>query len=416
MRVAIAVLIAAASLWSQAGKVSPKEQEELESALSEAGNNPLEYVRAIEKHLTRYPDSARRPELERAAARAAVEANDDPRIITWGERVLARQPDDLQFLERVARALSTNESRETSERALKYAVHWEELLRGMEKDGGRSGMSPADWRNQLDRALARAMLVEARSTGNLGRMDDAAALSGRAFETFPSAEAARELSRWEERRGKPAEAAQAMADAFTVPDVRSTDALRERDRARLGELYRKAHGSETGLGDLLLESYDRNVALVHTRELRLRAADPNSGLTDPMQFTLSGLENRKLNLVSLKGKVVILDFWATWCVPCRQQHILLERVKKQFADDSGVVFLSISTDEDRKLVQPFLQEAKWTDEVYFEDGLTRALAIRSIPTTVVTDRAGGVFSRLVGFSPQRYVDMLVQRIRDARSN
>ena len=54
-----------------------QEQADLEKALSEAGSSPLEYLRAIEKHLEQYPNSARRPELERAAVRAAIEARDD---------------------------------------------------------------------------------------------------------------------------------------------------------------------------------------------------------------------------------------------------------------------------------------------------------------------------------------------------
>jgi len=98
-----------------------QEQADLEKALSAAGSSPLEYLRAIEKHLEQYPDTARRPELERAAVRAAIEARDDQRSIVYGERVLARQPDDLQILEQVTRALLATDSKEAWERALKYA-------------------------------------------------------------------------------------------------------------------------------------------------------------------------------------------------------------------------------------------------------------------------------------------------------
>jgi len=141
----------------------------------------------------------------------------------------------------------------------------------------------------------------------------------------------------------------------------------------MGELYRQAKGSENGLGDLVLQAYDRNVALIHTRELGLRASDPNAQLTDPMEFTLTGLDGQKLSMASLKGKVVVFDFWATWCEPCRGQHPLYEQVKQRFQDNSDVVFLSIDTDEDREPVRRFLEEEKWSDTVYFEDGLSRAL-------------------------------------------
>jgi thiol-disulfide isomerase/thioredoxin len=399
-----------------APQVSRQEQDDLEAALSEAGASPLEYLRAIEKHLEKYPDSPRKDELERAAVRASMEANDDVRIILHGERVLAREPDDLQILDRVARALLAAESNDNSERALKYARHYEDLVRKMQKEGTRSASGAADWQNQTDRGIGRALMNQARATGNLGHTEEALALAQQGFDTWPCADAAREIARWYERLGRRVEAATALADAFAIPDPRATDADRARDRGRMGELYRQAHGSEAGLGELVLEAYDRNVALIHTRELRMRATDPNVALTDPMEFTLGGLDGRKLSLATLKDKVVVFDFWATWCGPCRAQHPLYEQVKKRFQDNPGVVFLSVDTDEDRAAVQPFLAEAKWGGPVYFEDGLSRALKITSIPTTILTDRHGRIFSRMNGFKPERFVDMLTQRIRDALAN
>ncbi len=415
-----------ASLWLLAAqqkppaRLSPKpltaaarEQADLETALSEAGGNPIEYLRAIEKHLAKYPDSPRRPELERAAARAAIESNDNPKIILYGERVLARQPGDLQFLDRVTLALLASGSPDAAQRALKYAQRYEELTTQMRGDPAHSGRSAADWRNEADRGIGMALRYEARATGNLGHVEPALALAQRSFETWPDAEAAREEARWLERLGRLEDAARALADAFTIPDPHATDADRERDRARMGELYVKAKGSQTGLGDLVLQAYDRNTALLHARELRTRAGDPNAHLTDPMQFTLSGLDGSQLSMASVKGKVTVLDFWATWCVPCRAQHPLYEQVKERFRDNSAVVFLSIDTDEDRQLVEPFLAEVNWADAVYFEDGLARALDIGSLPTTIVIDRTGRISSRMNGYLPERFVEMLVERVNEA---
>jgi thiol-disulfide isomerase/thioredoxin len=91
-------------------------------------------------------------------------------------------------------------------------------------------------------------------------------------------------------------------------------------------------------------------------------------------------------------------------------------VKAKFRGNDAVVFLSINTDEDRAAVKPFLEGEKWSDKVYFDDGLQRALQISSIPTTIVLDRNGQVYSRLNGFVPHRFVDMLAERIRDALTN
>ena len=393
--------------------ISPAEQAALEKALGEAGGSPVEYLRAIEKHLAKYPNSPRRPELERAAVRAAAEANDIPDIIMWGERVLGRQPDDLQVLERVSRALLDSGSADGWARALKYAMRYETLLAQRRSDAARAGGNAAERVNEIDQAIATALRYEARATGNLGRPGEALALAQRSFDAYANAESARERAFWLERLGRTEEAVRALADAFTIPDPRNTDSDRARDRGRMGELYVKLKASEAGLGDLILAAYDRTAALIHARELRLHADDPNSALTDPMTFTIRAVDGPPLRIATLEGKVAVLDFWATWCGPCRAQHPLYEQVKQRFAGNPNVVFLSIDADEDHSLVKPFLTEVKWPSPVYFEDGLSRAWGVHAIPTTIVLDRSGRVAARMNGYVPERFVDMLGERITEA---
>ncbi len=389
------------------------EERDLEHALSEAGVSNADFIRALEQHLAKYPQTARRPELERALAKAAIETGDNDRIVRYGEHVLAREPGDVQLLERVARALLVSPSRDAAERALKYARRYEDNIRKI--DAQKSAAAPpagkSNWRDEVDRALARAFVLQARANGSLGRLPDAVALARKSFDTFPSAEAARETGKWLARSGQDEEAVRRFAEAFTIPDPRAKDSERAADRARMGELYRKLHGSEAGLGDLVLDAYDRTTALVNQRELRLQQLDPNRKAAGPMEFTLSGLAGDKLPLASLKGKVVILDFWATWCGPCRIQHPMYEQVKKRFKD-KPVVFLSINTDEDRATVPEFVQEHHWDNKVYYEDGLAAALRIDSIPTAILINKHGDVESRLP-FIPDRFIDMLSQRIEQA---
>lgn len=394
----------------------PSEEDELNAAVAEAGSSPIEFQRALEKHLEKYPNSPRRAELERALVKAAIENKDDRRIILYGERVLARGSDDLQVLDRVTRALLASDARDTSARALKYAKRYEEAISKLRTEDPPGRATKAQWQDELDRGVGRALVLEARATGNLGNMDGAAALATRSYATYPSAEAAREIGRWLAKTGKDEEAIPHIADAFTISDPRVSDEERAADRARMGELYRKLKGSEKGLGDLILEAYDRTSALTAARNSRLRERDPNSRANSPMEFTLSGVAGQKLQLSTLKGKTVVFDFWATWCGPCRAQHPLYEEVKKRFRDAPDVVFLSVNTDENKAAVEPFLKEQKWDGKVYFESGLSRALEIASIPTTIIVDRRGQVVSRMNGFVPSRFVDMLSERIRDAAKN
>jgi thiol-disulfide isomerase/thioredoxin len=422
------ILGLAACLWAQprpgktpsgAGSARPDpsaEEADLGRALSEAGNSPVEFIRVLEAHLARYPESKRRDDVERALVKAAMEVKDNRRIALYGERVLARDSADLQLLDRVARALLATGGADGAKRALQYARKSGELVAGMRSQKPPGRMGKGRWNEEVDRAMARALALEARATGALGRHDEAATIATRSFESFPTAEAAREAARELAAAGKPGQAIEWFAMAFAIPDARATDAERAEDRALLGGLYRQAKGSEAGLGDIVLQAYDRASALLAERRLRLSASDPNANLTHIMDFTLSGLNGDKLELRKLRGKTLVFDFWATWCGPCRAQHPLYEEVKKRFQNRPEVVFLSVSTDEERSNVEPFLQDLNWSKKVYFEDGLSRTLEISSIPTTIIVDRRGEVFSRLNGFVPDRFVDMLTERIEEALKN
>ncbi len=389
------------------------EDRELSNALAEAGTSQVDFVRALENHLAKYPKSSKTPEIERALTKAAIEMKDDKRIILYGERVLGREPGDPQILERVARALLTSDARDTSERALRYATRYLEQVEKLRNATLTGHAAKAEWLTEVDRGEARGLVLEARATGNLGKTDEALALARKSYDRYPTAEGAREIAKWLSKLGREPEAIARLADAFTIVDSRNTDEVRVQDRRRMGELYSKLHGSEKGLGDLILESYDRTNALIADRKLRERETDPNAQVASVMDFTLAGANGDPLKLSSLKGKVIILDFWATWCGPCRVQHPLYQQVMHRFEENSGVLFLSISTDEERALVVPFLKEHRWTNPVYFEDGLASMLRITSIPTTIIVNKRGEISSRMNGFNPDRFVDLLTERIQQA---
>ncbi|MDX2149975.1 MAG: TlpA disulfide reductase family protein [Bryobacteraceae bacterium] len=387
------------------------EERELRQSLGEAGSSPVEFIRAIEGHLKKYPESAQRIELERTLFRAAAEINDDRRVAEYGQRLLEKKVEDIETLDRVSRALIGLGGKESAERILKLAARLEERLRENERDTAtqqRFLKSPRDrarFREEIDRSLGRALLYQARAYGLLGDREKAATAAQKSFDAYPQAEAAREAARWL----PPDAALAALANAFAL----AAEADRAGDRKALGERYRQVKGSEDGLGALVLEAYDRTAALLAARRANLQKLDPNLNASAPLDFTLTSLKGEPLALRSLKGKVVVLDFWATWCGPCRVQYPLYEEVKQKFKGRADVIFLAVNTDEDRSVVEPFLKQLNWNKAVYYDEGLSANLRVSSIPTTVIFGKSGRIFSRLNGFLPERFVDMLTERIEEA---
>ncbi len=397
-----------------AQRSAESEQEDLRRAVTEGSTSATDLVRSLESHLVKYPATTHRPEIERALLKAAVETHDDRRIAQYGTRVLSRDAGDLPTLDRVTQSLIVLGGEENLKQALELSQRYEKLLGEVLAKPVESNADKARRQEDVARALSRAILSQSIATGGLGDAQQAAALARKSFAAFPNAEAASQLARQLAALGKLDDAVRAYADAFTVPDPNIDEAGRAAIRQRMGELYRKRKGGESGLGEIVLEAYDRNASAFASRKRALRELDPNSGLSNPMDFTLSGVKGDKLPLASLKGKAVVLDFWATWCGPCRAQHPLYEKVMERFASRDDVVFLFINTDEEREPVQPFLAQQGWkADRVYFEDGLSRTLKVNSIPMTLVIGRNGTVVSRMNGFDPERFVDMLSDRINEA---
>jgi thiol-disulfide isomerase/thioredoxin len=414
-RLGLVSLITVLALHAQQN-LSKTEEESLQTAISEAANSSVDFARAIENHLKHFPNSPRRTELERVLVKTAIELNDDRLIIQFGESVLTREPDNLQVLEHVATAELHKGDKTSAERALAHARHCEELVQATyNKDNfvPGAGREKAKRKDDSDRGRARALLLQARAQGLLGHNEDAIRIAESSYKVFPSVEAAHEAARWLSAAGEDQQALHYLADAFSIMALQSANPDGANDRARMAELYRKLIGSDTGLGEVILKAYDETSGQLAARRAELRQYDPNAQTKDPIAFTVSGLEGEKLQLSSLLGKVIVLDFWATWCGPCRAQHPLYEEVKKRFKDSDDVVFLSIDTDEDHTLVKPFVESQKWPQKVYFDEGLQAVLQVSSIPTTIIFGKQGQVVSRMIGYLPDRFVDMLSDRIDEA---
>lgn len=136
-------------------------------------------------------------------------------------------------------------------------------------------------------------------------------------------------------------------------------------------------------------------------------------------FSMLSLTGERVTLASIKGKVAVVNFWATWCGPCIKELPHFQEFHEKMKGDPGVVVLAVTTDENRALVQPFISKNKYTFTVLYDEGLKSELGIRGIPATFVIDPKGIIRLRMIGFNNNEplvpYLTKLVQQYREPQT-
>jgi peroxiredoxin len=139
---------------------------------------------------------------------------------------------------------------------------------------------------------------------------------------------------------------------------------------------------------------------------KMTVDDERRGQAD---FTLNELNGKPWTLKEQRGKVVVLNFWATWCPPCRKEMPDLEALYQQFKDQ-GLVILAIS-DEDAGKVKPFIAQQKVTYPILLDPGrkVNDLFQIEGIPKTFVYDRTGKLVAQSIDMRTRRqFLEMLAQ--------
>lgn len=137
-------------------------------------------------------------------------------------------------------------------------------------------------------------------------------------------------------------------------------------------------------------------------------------ITQRPEFTLPDLQGQALSISDWDGQVVVLNFWATWCTPCREEIPLLNELQQRFYDD-GVRFVGVAID-DLEPIRGFLAQVPMNYPTVY--GMTEALDVSAaygndrgtLPYTVIIDRQGNIIERFMG---QIYAEDLVPVLEKA---
>ena len=127
-------------------------------------------------------------------------------------------------------------------------------------------------------------------------------------------------------------------------------------------------------------------------------------------FTLTDLQGKSWTLKDLKGKVVLVNFWATWCPPCRKEMPDLDALYNRFKDQ-GFVILAISEDEETAKVGPYIAEHKITYPILLDPGakVNKLFEVEGIPKSFVYNRDGQLVAQSIDMRTQKqFLEMLAR--------
>ena len=384
----------------------------LQKALADSGNDAAALVRNLKSYLAQFPDAPRAPEVYRAIVEACQQLDDNSCALEYSELLIAVRPEDSDMMVLAIALLQEKGDDASLARAAGYATRVIDRVEKTPLSEKPPRQSLADWQKKQAQLRAALYCLRGQIENSQRNYDLAVKDLDTSYTLGPSALAAEQLGEIAETQKDFQKAIEEYSLAFALPDTGLAGAPDRRDvRRKLGNVWRQVHGSELGLGDEILAAYDRLASA--PPGLDANPAARNKDAKNIYEFVLSHPDGSPFPLATLKGQILALSFWATWCGPCRDLEPKFDQVANNYLGNSKVAFFAVDTDEDRSLVPPFLARAKWNVSVVYADGLDDFLKVNFLPTVLLLDGNGKIIYCVTGPLPDSLAASLTSAIQRA---
>ncbi len=139
-----------------------------------------------------------------------------------------------------------------------------------------------------------------------------------------------------------------------------------------------------------------------------KVKDSNNSYT-AMPLTFSTVNGTPNSTENMKGKIIFINFWASWCPPCRAEMPSVNTLYQQLKDDPGYAFVFINMDDQIKTAQEYLEDHSFTIPLHRAEGfIPTDFYTGSLPTTVVLDKNGNVVMKHSGMADYSSKDFINQ--------
>jgi thiol-disulfide isomerase/thioredoxin len=138
--------------------------------------------------------------------------------------------------------------------------------------------------------------------------------------------------------------------------------------------------------------------------------NPDKNLQQAGAFSFTDANGKTASTADLRGKVVFINFWASWCPPCRAEMPSLEKLHQKLKDDDRFFFLFINEDEDKDKAVQYLEKNHFTMPLFYTSGtVPPEIYTGNLPTTIVLNKEGNIVLKhkgMAGYDSEQFIGQL----------